>query len=83
VAFDPESDDLKVTEVTKDSPASKSGFKAGDVIVRIDEAKLEARKDLMEYMRKKKIGDEVTVHVLRDEKPMKFTLKLAKRPASE
>jgi serine protease Do len=81
VAFDPELEDLKVKEVTKDSPAAKAGFKAGDVIVRIDDTKLEARKDLMDYMRKKKIGDEVSVQVLRDDKPVKMTLKLGKRPA--
>jgi len=83
VVFDPESDDLKITEVTKASPASKAGLKVGDVIVRIGDTKFEARKDLMEFMKKKKIGDEVTVHLLRDDKPMKLTLKLAKRPPSE
>lgn len=81
VVFDPEAEDLKITEVTKDSPAAKAGLKAGDVIVKIGDTKFEARKDLMEFMRKKKIGDEVTVHLLRDDKPMKFTLKLGKRPS--
>jgi serine protease Do len=81
VVFDPESDDLKVAEVTMDSPASKAGFKAGDVIVGIGDAKFQVRKDLMEFMRKKKIGDEVTVHLSRDDKPMKITLKLGKRPS--
>jgi len=37
----------------------------------------------MEFMRKKKIGDEVTVHLLRDGKPMQLNLKLGKRPPSE
>jgi serine protease Do len=83
VVFDQDSDDLKVAEITKDSPASKAGFKVGDVIVQIDNEKFEVRKDLMEFMKKKKIGDEVTVHLLRDDKPMKLTLKLGKRPSSE
>jgi serine protease Do len=80
VALDSDSDSLKVQEVTDNSPAEKAGLKKGDVIVRIDGTKLGARKELTDYLGKKKINDEVVVEVLRDSKPLKFTFKLGKRP---
>lgn len=81
VAFDPESDSLKVDEIRKDTPADKAGLKAGDVLLSVDGKKLTTRKDLTLLLQKKKPGDEITVEVQRDDKTLKLSVKLAKRPA--
>jgi S1-C subfamily serine protease len=80
VFFDKETSDLKVTEIKEDGPAEKAGLKVGDEIVAIDDTKLSERKDLFALLQKKKVGDEITVEVLRDGSTVKLSLKLAKRP---
>jgi len=81
VVFDRDTDDLKIDDVTKDTPAEKAGLKVGDVIVAIDDAKLKSRTDLYEFMAKKKPNDEVTVIVKRDGEEKKVKVKLGKRPS--
>jgi serine protease Do len=80
VRFPRGSDELKVVEVYKDSPADKAGLAAGDVILAIDGTKLKDRLDLIEFMQKKKVGDEIVVLVQRDDEEVKVKLKLGKRP---
>jgi membrane-associated protease RseP (regulator of RpoE activity) len=54
-----------VTSVADDSPASKAGLKAGDVITAIDGEKVEGAGDLTRGINKKKDGD-VTLSVIRN-----------------
>jgi serine protease Do len=79
VAFDPDSSDLKITEVYKGNAAAKAGLKAGDVLLRVDNRKLARRTDLMRYLEKKEPGEEVTVEAQRDGKTIKFKVTLARR----
>jgi len=81
VAFDPDTDDLKVNEVRKDTPAEKAGFKAEDVLLSVDGTAVKTRKELADLLAKKKPGDEVTVEVQRGDKKIKLSAKLTKRPA--
>ncbi len=55
-----------VREVTSGSPAQKAGLKAGDVIVRLDEAPVEDMNDLRRLLSRKKAGDTVTLTVVRE-----------------
>jgi serine protease Do len=80
VVFDTGTDDLKVVEVTKDSPAEKAGIKEGDVILSIDGTKLKDRTALGEFMDKKSVGDEVTVEIQREDEVVKLKIKLGRRP---
>jgi serine protease Do len=80
VGFARETNDLEVTDVYDDTPAAKAGLKVGDVVVAIDGKKLRERKDLADYLGTKKIGDEVTIAIERDKKPMSIKVKLGKRP---
>ncbi|MGL4549941.1 MAG: S1C family serine protease [Gemmataceae bacterium] len=80
VGFDPETTDLKLTQVTEGLPADKAGLKVGDVIREIDGKALPARDDLMAHMQKKKPGETIEVTVDRDGESMKFRLKLIERP---
>ncbi len=59
---------LKITTVTKGSPAEKAGLQKEDVIYQIDDAKVESREALTEMIRAKKAGDKVKVYFIRDGK---------------
>jgi len=55
-------------EVIDGSPADKSGLKAEDIIIKIDENKLTDENDLAKAISKKKVGDTVSLTVWREEK---------------
>ncbi len=55
-----------VAAVTPGGPASKAGFRAGDVITRIDDQKIEGGGDVVNYVSSRSIGSRVTVAFLRD-----------------
>jgi serine protease Do len=68
----------RINEVSKESAAEKAGLKQGDIITRINEAKVEDANDVTEQVRKHKPGDKVTVTVLRDGKEQKVVAELTK-----
>jgi serine protease Do len=69
----------KVLEVTDNSPASKAGLKAGDVILKFDGSKLADADDLDIVLRRKKPGDEVSLDVKRGDETVTLKLTLGKR----
>jgi len=69
---------VKVTEITGESAAKKAGIKEGDVITKIDDAKIDDPDKLSEVVRKHKPGDKVTITLLRDKKEQKITTELGK-----
>ena len=69
---------VKVTEITDESAAKKAGIKVGDVITKIDDAKIDDPDKLSEVVRKHKPGEKVTVTLLRDKKEQKVTAELGK-----
>lgn len=69
-----------VTSVADDSPASKAGLKAGDVITAIDGEKVEGAGDLARAINKKKDGD-VTLTVIRDKHQRSVTVTPKEAPA--
>lgn len=68
----------KIIEVTKESPAEKSGLQKGDIITKINEIKIETPEDLSKAIHTYKIDDKVTVIFKRDGKEQKVTSVLAK-----
>ncbi len=67
-----------------DTPVSIGGLDlvlGGDVIVQIDDEKIESMKDVITYMDTKKPGDEVTLKLLRGSEHITKKVKLGKRPA--
>jgi len=80
VRFERGGDDLKILEVYKDTPASKAGLKAGDVILSMDGKSLKSRDDLIEFMQLKKVDQDVVIVLQRDDEEIKIKLKLGKRP---
>ena len=61
------------------SPAAKAGLKAGDVLVEFDGKPIKNLYDFTYALRSKKVGDQVEVRVLRDEKPLVVRVILEQR----
>lgn len=63
-------DGVLVTSVTDDSAGSKAGIKAGDVITSFNGGDVTSPSDLRQRIRALQDGDEFTVGVMRDKKPL-------------
>ena len=68
----------KITSVTDNSAADKAGLKEGDVIVRVDETKIENHDQLSKAITKHKPEEKVTIAYLREGKEQKTTASLGK-----
>ncbi len=69
---------VRIQDITKESGAEKAGLKEGDVIIKIDDKKIDDPDDLSKIIRGDKPGDKVTVTYLRDKKEHKATAELTK-----
>lgn len=58
----------EIVKVEKDSPADKAGLKSGDVVVKVDDRLVEGGVGLIAAIRSHRVGDKVTLTVLRDGK---------------
>ena len=67
--------------MTEDSAAAKAGVKAGDVIVSVNGSPVETAGDIGRHVQKLEPGDEFTVQVMRDKKPMTLKGKVEAPPA--
>jgi len=74
-----EDNGAKVKEVTKGSAAEKAGLKSGDIIVKVDDEKIEDPEDLSDAIGDHKAGEKVTISFLRDKKQQKVTVQLGTR----
>lgn len=61
----PEGKGVLVTQVREGSVAEKAGFKAGDVILKIDDTSVERVSDVRRTLRKYSDGEKITVEILR------------------
>ena len=68
--------------VVPGSPADKAGVKDGDIITKIDSQKLDESHTLTSVITQKKVGDTVTLSILRDGKTITVKAKLAQAPAN-
>ena len=69
-------DGVLVTSVNDDSSAARAGLKAGDVITSIDGESVNAPADLRRRTQRLSAGDEFTLGVVRDKKPLTLKGKL-------
>ena len=63
-------DGVLVTSVADDSAASKAGVKAGDVITSLNGSEVTSPSDLRRRIQRLEDGDEFTMAVMRDKKPL-------------
>ena len=73
-------DQLVVSEVSKDSPASKSGLLANDQLSRFNKRRVRTVQDVKDLLRLRSPGDELQVQVIRNGQTVDLQVKLGKRP---
>jgi S1-C subfamily serine protease len=66
-------DGVLVASVTADSPAARSGIKAGDVITSVDGRAITSAAGLVRELRGGSTDREVTLGIVRDKKPSSVT----------
>lgn len=66
-----------VIEVAADSPASKAGLRSGDVIVKIDNQKVENMNQLKKTLYKYSQGDKATLEIIRDGEEKKIEVEFS------
>lgn len=73
------SDGVIVPKVWPNSPAQKAGFKAGDIIIKLNSKKVQNANQLMNQIAVLKPGTEVNMTILRDAKTKTLTVELGDR----
>lgn len=66
---------VEVHEVAKDSPSDRAGIRVGDIILTIDENKVESIDDLHKFLTRVEIGSELRVIILRNGKKEELFIK--------
>jgi serine protease Do len=67
---------ILVRSVAKGSPAERAGFRAGDVILKVDEAKVATPREISSTLRAARSKKSVPVQLVRERKEMTLTLLL-------
>jgi S1-C subfamily serine protease len=69
-----------VAEVTPDTEAEKAGLESGDVIVALDDVRIRTMDDLVLAVRRKAVGDTVTLTLWRDGEKIEVDMKVGVKP---
>jgi serine protease Do len=69
-----------VVEVVKGDPADLAGIQANDIILEVNDRKVETSRDLTNLIAGISVGEKVKIQVLRNNKKQTFTVEIAKRP---
>ncbi len=70
----------KLTQITPDSPADKAGLKVGDIVKTADKKPIGKYEELAELIRTHKVGDKLTLTIVRDKETREITVTLGRRP---
>jgi len=68
-----------INKVTKNSGAEKAGLRKGDIIIQLDDKKINGFAELTAYINTKRPNDIVQVRIIRDEKDSIIPVKLSKK----
>lgn len=69
-----------VMDVVKGDPADLAGIQANDIILEVNDRKVETSRDLTNLVAGISVGEKVRILVLRNNKKQTFTVEIAKRP---
>ena len=78
-----EREGVLVAEVMKGSPADAAGLKAGDIVVELGGGPIKEVPDLQRRVAAVKPGQTMKLTVIRERKPMAFSVKMGEMPADE
>lgn len=70
---------IYVAQISTDGPSYNSGLKTGDIITKIDEITVNKMSELRSYIYTKKVDDEVSITILRNNKERVINIKLGRR----
>lgn len=70
---------IYVAQIAKNGPSYNSGLKEGDVITKIDDIAINKMSELRIYIYTKKVGDEVKLTILRNNREYNIQIKLGKK----
>jgi serine protease Do len=70
-----------VTDVKRNSPAERGGFKVGDIIVVVNGEHIANEDDITSLVGDAKAGDVLTMSIIRDRRKMTLSLTLERRPS--
>ncbi len=71
-----------VVEITPDTGAAKAGLEADDIITQLDDEKIRSMDDLILAVKRRAVGDEVTVKFYRDGKVTELSMTLGVKPTN-
>jgi len=71
-----------VEQLEKGSGSEKAGIKVGDIVTAVDGQVVTSMDDLILYVRRHKVGDVLTIKVLRNGQPTEFKVVVGDRPAN-
>ena len=70
---------IYVAQISSDGPSYNSGLKTGDIITKIDEVTVNKMSELRTYIYSKKIGEEVKLTILRNNREKVINIKLGRK----
>lgn len=70
---------IYVAQISTDGPSYNSGLKSGDIVTKIDNVVINKMSELRAYIYTKKVGDEVSLTILRNNRERVVNIKLGRR----
>ncbi|TMJ10539.1 MAG: PDZ domain-containing protein [Bacillati bacterium ANGP1] len=70
-----------VRQVEPSGPAARAGVKPGDIITAVNRDRVDSWNDFVRDIVTKKIGETITLSIVRDHAPRTLSVTLAERPA--
>ena len=77
--FSFQGDGVRIASLVADSPAEQGGLKAGDVLVQLNETKIEDLRGFSQFLKTLQPGDEVNAIVLRSDEKMDLRIVVRQR----
>jgi membrane-associated protease RseP (regulator of RpoE activity) len=70
---------LEINQVEPGGAADKAGIRKGDILTKVNDQTIETYAQFSKAIQSKKIGDKITIHVLRNRKSKKFKATLGQK----
>jgi serine protease Do len=76
----PSTEGALIKQIYGESPAAEAGLELMDVVIKIDDEKIKTPEDVVNRVRKSKVGDKLAFTLIRKGKEMKVVVKIKERP---